>query len=478
MKHIEGIDRNQITLMPDAIEDYIADDNPVRFLDIYVDHLDLKDLGFLHVEPEARGRPPYHPGDLLRLYLYGYLFAIRSSRALEREANRNLELIWLLKRLAPDFKTIADFRKANGKAIHNLCCEFIQFCKQEGLFGGDLVALDGSKFKASNARDRNFSRAKLKDRMKELDEKIDRYLKELDENDEKESGFPKKSADELQEIIDHFKNRKKVFKRIDKKMKETGETQVSLTDPDSRSMPIGRGHHTEVAYNVQVTVDDKHKLILDHEVTNDVTDQGHLEDMSLRAKKILGVKKFDMLTDTGYYDGQEVAACLEEGITPWISKPHTSRNKKKGLFTKDDFRYIRRSDCYLCPAGKRLTFSFQGHELGRDIRYYATSACSRCPMRPQCTQKKSGGRRITRIADEWALDDMERRIRSHPKILERRKEIVEHPFGTMKRSMNQGYFLTRGLNKVKTEMSLTVTAYNIKRVLNILGAKRMVQALA
>jgi transposase len=478
MKHIEGIDRNQITLMPDAIEDYISDDNPVRFLDIYVDHLDLKDLGFPRVEPEARGRPPYHPGDLLRLYLYGYLFAIRSSRALEREANRNLEVIWLLKRLAPDFKTIADFRKDNGQAIHNLCRDFIQFCKREGLFGGELVALDGSKFKASNARDRNFSRAKLKDRMKELDEKIDRYLKELDENDEKESGFPKKSAEELREIINHLKNRKKDLKRIDKQMKETGETQVSLTDPDSRSMPIGRGHHTEVAYNVQVTVDDKHKLIVDHEVTNDVTDQGHLEDMSLRAKKILGVKKFDMLTDTGYYDGQEVAACLEEGITPWIAKPHTSRNKKKGLFTKDDFRYIRRSDCYLCPAGKRLTFSFQGHEKGRNIRYYATPACSRCLIRPQCTLKKSGGRRITRIAEEWALDDMDRRIRLHPEKLKRRKELAEHPFGTMKRSMNQGYFLTRGLSKVKTEMSLTVLAYNIKRVLNILGAKKMVQALA
>jgi transposase len=478
MKHIEGIDRNQITLMPDAIEDYISEDNPVRFLDAYVDHLDLKNLGFPHVVPETRGRPPYHPGDLLRLYLYGYLYGIRSSRTLEREANRNLELIWLLTRLAPDFKTIADFRKANGKAIRNLCREFVQFCKREGLFGGELVALDGSKFKASNARDRNFSRAKLKDRMKELDEKIDRYLKELDENDEKESGFPKKSAEELQDIIDHLKNRKKDLNRIDKQMKETGKTQVSLTDPDSRSMPIGRGHHTEVAYNVQMTVDDKHKLIIDHEVTNDVTDQGHLEDMSLRAKKILNVKKFDMLTDTGYYDGQEVAACLEEDITPWISKPHTSRNKKKGLFTKDDFRYIRRSDCYLCPAGKRLTFSFQGHEKGRDIRYYATTACSRCLKRPLCTQKKSGGRRITRLAEEWALDDMERRNRLHPEKLKRRKEIVEHPFGTMKRSMNQGYFLTRGLEKVKAEMSFTVTAYNMKRVLNILGVKRMVRALA
>jgi transposase len=464
--------------MPDPIEDYISEDNPVRFLDEYVTHLDLQDLGFPRVVPETRGRPPYHPGDILRLYLYGYLFAIRSSRALEREANRNLEVIWLLKRLAPDFKTIADFRKDNGKAIRNLCRDFVQFCKREGLYGGELVALDGSKFKASNARDRNFSRAKLKDRMKEIDEKIDRYLKELDENDEKESGFPKKSAEELQEIITHLKNRKKDLKRIDKQMKETGETQVSLTDPDSRSMPVGRGHHTEVAYNVQMTVDSKHKLILDHEVTNDVTDQGHLEAMSLRAKKILNVNQFDMLMDTGYYDGQEVAACLQEGITPWISRPNTSINQKKGLFTKQDFHYLPRSDCYICPAGKRLTFSFDGHELDRDIRYYASYKCTRCLKRPQCTLKKSGGRRITRLAVEWALDEMDRRNRLHPEKLKRRKEIVEHPFGTMKRSMNQGYFLMRGLEKVKAEMSLTVTAYNIKRVLNILGVKRMVQALA
>lgn len=261
-------------------------------------------------------------------------------------------------------------------------------------------------------------------------------------------------------------------------MNETGETQVSLTDPDSRSMPVGRGHHTEVAYNVPMTVDSKHKLVLDHEVTNDVTDQGHLVEMSLWAKKILDVNKLDLLSDMGYYDGQAVAACLEQGITPWISKPHTSRNKKQGLFTKEDFHYIRHSDCYLCPAGKHLTFSFQGHELGRGIRYYATPGCSRCLKRPQCTRKNSGGRRITRLKEEWVLEDMELRNWLHPEKLILRKEIVEHPFGTMKRSMNQGYFLMRGLKKVNTEMSLTVIAYNMKRVIKILGAKRMVRALA
>jgi transposase len=478
MKHIEGIDRDQLTLMPNAIEDYITGDNPVRFLDAFVESLDLKGLGFPRVEPDPHGRPPYHPGDLLRLYLYGYLFAIRSSRALEREAHRNLEVIWLLKHLAPDFKTIADFRRVNAKAIHNLCREFIRFCKRSDLFGGELVAIDGSKFKASNARDRNFSRGKLKDRLKETDEKIDRYLKELDENDKKEGGFHKKSAEELKEIIAHLKKRKKDLSRLDQRMEKTGEKQISLSDPDSRSMPVGKGHGTEVAYNVQVSVDSKHKLILDHEVTNDVTDQGHLSGMGIRAKKILGVKKLDLVADMGYYDGQEVAACLDKGIQPWISKPNTSVNLKKGLFTKEDFRYSKRRDCYICPAGKRLDFSFQTHESDRDVRYYATPACGKCLKRSECTMKKAGGRRITRSKEEWVLDDMELRNRRHPEKLKRRKEIVEHPFGTIKRNMNQGYFLMRGLSKVRTEMNLTVIAYNMKRVMNILGVNRMVQALA
>jgi transposase len=477
MKHIEGIDRNQLTLMPDSIEDFISAENPVRFLDAFIDSLDLIELGFPHVVPEVHGRPPYHPGVLIRLYLYGYINAIRSSRALEREAHRNLELLWLLKHLAPDHKTIADFRKLNGNAIQQLCREFVQFCKRADLFGGELVAVDGSKVKASNARDRNFSQAKLEDRLKETDEKIARYLQELDENDKKESGFRKKSAKELQEIIAHLKKRKKHLRHLKKHLEKTGEKQVSLTDPDSRSMPVGRGHHTEVAYNVQNAVDDKHYLIFDHEVTNDVTDQGHLSSMGKRAKEILGVEEFDLVADMGYYDGQEVAACVKEGIQPWISKPNTSANRKKGLYTKDDFAYNKRRDCYLCPAGERLDFRFTSRFDDRNVRYYATSACVGCRVRSLCTTN-TAGRRITRSEEEWILDDMERRNRMHPEKIKRRKEIVEHPFGTIKRSMNQGYFLMRGIQKVKTEMSLTVIAYNMKRVFNIMGVKRMVQALA
>lgn len=281
----------------------------------------------------------------------------------------------------------------------------------------------------------------------------------------------------MREIIAHLKKRKKDLNHLDQRMEETGEKQVSLTDPDCRSMPVGKGHGTEVGYNVQMTVDSKHKLILDHEVTNDVTDQGHLSEMGIRAKKILGVKKFDLIADMGYYDGQEVVASLDAGIRPWISKPNTSVNRKKGLYTKDDFHYNKRRDCYICPAGERLDFRFSCRQDERDVRYYATAACKGCRLRPQCSTNPAG-RRITRSEEEWVLDDMEHRNRLHPEKLKRRKEIVEHPFGTMKRSMNQGYFLMRGLKKVKTEMCLTVTAYNMKRVFNILGVKRMVQALA
>jgi transposase len=378
MNHIEGVDRNQLTLMPDAIEDYVSEDHPVRFVDAFVDHLDLADLRFQKVETAETGRPPYHPGDMLRLNLYAYLNRIRSSRALEREAHRNLELLWLIKRLAPDFKTIADFRRNNRQAIQQVCREFTRFCLHSGLFGGELIAVDGSKFRASNARDRNYSRNKVKNNLMETDRKIQHYLEQLDKNDRNEAGVRDKSAKELKAIIAHLKKRKKELGVLDRRMDKTGQKQVSLTDLDCRSMPAGKSQGTKVGCNVQTSVDDKDKLILDHEVTNDVTDQGHLCEMGIRAKKILGVKKFDLLADMGYYDGQEVAECMKAGIHPWISKPNTSVNRKKGLFTKDDFRYSKRRDCDICPAGKRLEFRFQTHELGRDVRYYATTACGGC----------------------------------------------------------------------------------------------------
>lgn len=479
MHHVQGQERDQLTLFPEALDDYIAKENPVRFLDAYVAGLDLKGLGFGHTLLEETGRPPYHPGDLLKLYVYGYLNRIRSSRRLETESGRNLELMWLLKRLTPDFKTIADFRRDNRRAIRGVCWQFILFCRKLDLFGGELVAVDGSKFKAQNAKGRNFTQSKLKRQMKELEKKVDEYLEELDEADEEEKDLPDKpNAEQLREKIEAMKRRQAELRQLEEQMKESGESQISLTDPDSRSMPVGGGEATVVGYNVQLSVDSKYKLIVDHEVTSDVTDLGLLNRMAGRAKQALGVAEMDVIADKGYYDGQEVKACLEENITPYIPKANTSANRKHGLFTKEDFRYDTDQDGYVCPAGRTLTYRFTTVEQEREIRYYSNpAACRECGLKLQCTRNK-GGRRITRWVDEHLLEAMQARVRAEPDKVGLRKQLAEHPFGTIKHSWNQGYFLMRGVEKVRAEMALTVIAYDLKRAINILGVQRMIRALA
>jgi len=477
MDYIQGTDRDQFTLFPEALDDYISQENPVRFIDAYVDSLDLDRLGFRHAILQETGRPPYHPGDLLKLYLYGYLNRVRSSRQLEREAQRNVEVMWLMRRLTPDFKTIADFRRDNRKAIRNVSREFTLFCRQLNLFSGDLVAIDGSKFKAVNRRDRNFTKKQLKRLIQKLDEDIDRYLDELDEADEEEPQEKKLTAEELQQKIDEMRRRRAEAQELGKKLDESGASQISLTDPDSRMMPVSGGRRTDVGYNVQVSVDPKHKLIVDHEVTNAVTDRDLLSHIAKRVKDLLGVDELEVLADMGYYHGKEVKACLEAGITPYIPKPKTSASRKWGLFAKDDFRYDQEQDCYWCPAGEKLAFRFQTTEKGRDIKYYTSSACSQCAIKAQCTRNK-GGRRITRWVDEDLLDEMERRVRGEPEKMKLRKRLAEHPFGTIKHHWDQGHFLTRKLPNVGAEMALTVLSYNIMRAIKILGVPRMIEALA
>lgn len=478
MKHIQGYNRDQLTLLPEALDDYITQDNPVRFLDAFVDGLDVERLGFQHAVLKETGRPPYHPADLLKLYLYGYLNRIRSSRQLEREAGRNLELLWLLRRLKPDFKTIADFRKDNRRPIRQVCREFTLLCRQLDLFGGDLVAIDGSKFKAVNSPARNFTERKLKKQIKSLDRKIEEYLDELDQADEEDpGGSPGPSAEELQQKIEAMKERRAKLQQVEQEMNETGESQISLTDPDARSMPVSGGRRTAVAYNVQVSVDAKHRLILDHEVTNSPTDQGLLSSLATRAKELLDTDHFDLLADMGYYDGQEVRDCLQAGITPYIPKPDTSANSKLGLFAKKDFRYDPDQDGYWCPADELLTFRFQREEKGRLRRYYATSACTSCSLKARCTRSKKG-RRISRWEYEDVLEAMEARVQAHPEKVKLRKTIAEHPFGTLKHHWDQAYFLTKKLENVGTEMSLSVLAYNLKRAIQILGVPRMIEALA
>lgn len=474
MTFIKGTPRSDVLLFPEAIDDYVTDDNSVRFIEAFVDNLDLEALGFSRTQPAHTGRPAYSPADLLKLYVYGYLNRTRSSRSLEKECSRNVELIWLMRKLKPDFKTIADFRKDNTEAIKRVCREFTLLCKRLELFGREFVAIDGSKFKAQNSKRRNFTAKKLDEEIKELDAKVKDYLDLLDEADRQEADVKAPTAEELKEKIQRLRARKLSYEQMKQQLKESGESQISLTDPDSRWMKVSQG--TDICYNVQTVVDSRHKLIVEHEVTNDPTDQAQLSKMALRAKQTLEVEKIEVVADRGYYDGAEVKKCEQAGITVYVAHQQTSANKKRGLYTKEDFTYDPAKDCYGCPAGKQLAYRFDTVELGRHIRYYSTKECRTCDMKNKCTRNKRG-RRITRWVDEAILEKMSERVRANPEKMKKRKELVEHPYGTMKRAMASGYFLMRGIRKVAAEMSLTVMAYNIKRVINILGVRKMIEAV-
>jgi transposase len=467
MGYIEGEDRKQTVLFPEVLDDYISEENAVRFIDVFIEGLDLSELGFVKAIPKDTGRPPYDPGDLLRLYVYGYLNRTRSSRRLEREAGRNVELMWLMRKLRPDFKTIADFRKDNAHAIKQVCREFTLWCKRLELFGGELVAIDGSKFRAVNSPKRNFTEKKLRRVIKEVEGKIDQYLKQLDRQDQQESGQRGLSPEQLKEKIERYKERRAQYEQIKSNLEQSGESQVSLTDPESRSMRVGHG--VEVSYNVQIVVDHKHKLVVEHEVTNEVTDQGQLSRMAKKAQERLSVQTLEVVTDRGYYNGEEVKACEQSGMTVYVPKPNNSSNLKRGLFTKEDFIYEPQKDCYRCPAGKELNYRYQTLEQGRQIRTYQISGCKSCRLKSKCSINKKGIRAIKRWVDEAIMEAMARRVTEHPEKVELRKCLVEHPFGTIKRAMNQGYFLMRGLSKVGAETSLTILAYNLKRVMNISG---------
>jgi transposase len=474
MGYIEGEDRKQRLLFPEALDDYIGEENAVRFIDVFIEGLDLLEVGFQRAIPKETGRPPYDPGDLLRLYVYGYLNRTRSSRQLEREAGRNVELMWLMRRLRPDFKTIADFRRDNPQAIRKVCREFTLWCKRLELFGGELVAIDGSKFKAVNSPKRNFTEKKLKRMIQEIDDKIDQYLKELDRQDKHEAGQTALSAEELKEKVEHYKQRRAQYEQLKNDLERSGKSQISLTDPESRSMRVG--HDVEVSYNVQIVVDHKHKLVIEHGVTNEVTDQGQLFTMAQKGKELLGVETLEVVADRGYYNGGEVKACEQSGMTVYVPKPNNSSNLKRGLFTKEDFIYEPQKDCYRCPAGKELNYRFDSVEQGRPVRSYEIYGCNSCELKSQCSINKKGRRRITRWVDEAIMEAMARRVAENPEKIELRKCLAEHPFGTIKRAMNQSYFLMRGLTKVGAETSLTILAYNLKRVINILGVRKMMEA--
>ena len=475
MTHIAGDDRTQAVLLPEVLDDYVGPAHPVRFLDAFVAQLDLAGLGFQRATPAETGRPGYDPGDLLRLYLYGYLHRIRSSRRLEEETHRNVELMWLLRRLTPDFKTIADFRRDHPQALKGVGREFLLLCKRLDLFGGELLAIDGSKFRAVQARDRCYTPARLTRLIATIDATIAEYLRQLEAHDHREAAVTAPTAAELQERIASLGQRRARYDGFQRQLVASGEGTLALTDADAR--PMVSGGTIEVGYNVQTAVDAKHKLIVAETVTNAAADRAQLSPLALAAQAIVEGPAPVVLADRGYYHGAEIKACLDAGITPLVPRPLTSANAPLGLFTKDDFRYDPIADAYRCPAGATLTYRTTTFELGRHIKYYRTPACRGCALKPRCTRSRDG-RRLTRWIHEHLQDAMAERLRAYPQHARQRAALAEHPFGTMKRGMDQGYFLLKGLTKVRGEFSLTVLAYNLKRVLNLVGVPRLLAAVA
>lgn len=469
---IQGEDRHQATLFPERLDDYVAEDNAVRVIDVFIDELDISGLGF-RTEPSDTGRPAYHPTTLLKLYVYGYLNRVQSSRRLEREAQRNVELMWLVGRLAPDFKTIADFRKDNGEAICLVCREFVMLCRKLNLFTEAFVAIDSSKFKAVNNRDRNLTRAKLKRRLEQIDASIERYLAEMDSADRQDAAVAKAKTQRLQDKIAALKQELARLKKLEVRLKKAPDQQLSLTDPDARSMNSRGGGI--VGYNVQAAVDTQHHLIVAHEVTNIGSDRSQLAKMAQQAQSALGAESLTVVADRGYYHGQELHACEQAGITTYLPRPQTSGNQAKGFFGKRDFIYQPEEDTYACPAGERLTYRSTRVEGGKTIHRYWSSACPRCPIKSQCTT--GDYRRVSRWEHEAVLDAVQARLDREPERMRARRQTAEHPFATLKAWMGATHFQMRTLKHVRTEMSLNVLAYNLKRVINILGAQPLMAVM-
>ncbi len=477
-RFVEGVARDQGGLFPAHLEDFVDEDNPVRAVDAFVDKLDLRALGFDAVDPSATGRPGYHPAVLLKLYIYGYLNAVPSSRRLEREAGRNVELMWLTERLAPDHKTIADFRKDHGSAIQQACAQFVMLCRELGLFSKAIVAIDGSKFKAVNSRDNNFTANKVDKRIEQAEVHIARYLTALERADRQGGEIAEEKTPRLKEKIERLRQRIEDLRAMGATLKAAPGGQVSLIDPDARAMS-SHGKGTDVVgYNVQIAVDAEHHLILAHEVTNVGSDRAMLTSMGEKARDASGCDSVTVLADRGYYSGDQIVSCEGTGVEPIVPKTETSGGALRGRLTIQDFIYDPQHDRYTCPAGQFLTQAKKRSTRGPDpdfVRYRNLEACGACPLKPRCTAERF--QQIRRWKHDDVLDAMQRRLERMPKAMTIRRRTAEHPFGTIKAWMGATHFLTRTLPKVKTEMSLQVLAYNLKRMMALFGVGPLIEAM-
>jgi transposase len=470
MAHVTGQSRYQATLFPEALDEVIAADNAVRVIDAFVDSLDLARLEFSKVTAEATGRPPYDPRDLLKLYVYGYVNQVRSSRRLEREAGRNVEVIWLINRVTPAFKTIADFRKDHPQAIVAVCRAFTRFCREQSLFGAELLAIDGTKIAAVASRKQVITPEQIKTRDAAIERKIAEYLATMDEADRQEEA-PEPAPVDVAAAVAALTAQRETLQRQAEELAREGLKQKVVGEPDAKLMRTPHGH--QVAYNAQIAVDAKHKLIVAFDLTNDGNDQQQLHPMAVQGKAAVAADTVTVVADTGYSSGEQGARCEQDGITPIVPRAETVNPKGKQYFSRDQFSYNRESDCWRCPAGE--TLSLYKTSRTQKKKEYTSKACRTCPLRPQCT--KAAQRVIVRDFYEDDREAMHQRAMADPIWMKLRREMAEHPFGTMKWLMGHPRFLVRGLKKAKAELALGVLSYNLKRVSTILGVPTLLQAL-
>ena len=467
---VEGVSRDQATLFPERLDELIDPEAQVRVVDAFVDKLDPRQLGFTKAVPALEGRPPYDPRHLLKLYVYGYLHWVRSSRQLERECHRNIEVLWLVNRLAPDFKTIADFRRDNREAVGRVCRAFMQFCRRQGLFGAELVAVDGSKFAAQNSPQKAFTTAQIEREAKRLDERIGKYLAELDAADAEEK--TEVALGDTRAALEALRDRHADVMQVLGLMEAMNLSQVTLTDPDSRLMRAAGGGSL-VGYNVQIAVDDRHGLIAHHAVTQDVSDQNQLAAVAQGAKEELGSDTLQVVADSGYADAEQIKDCEDSGITPFVPHPRSS-NTQGPFFDKSEFVYEPEHDRYRCPAGQILRF--HSASTKKQASNYVGVNCAGCVLKARCTNAKA--RWVTRHFHEEVLNRLAARMEEHPGMMKRRAALAEHPFGVIKAMMGAPHFLCRGLKAVTAEMALSVTAFNLKRAMAILGTPELLRRLS
>lgn len=471
--HIQGQSRTQTTLLPEALDDFVTEDNPVRVIDVFVNEINLDSLGFHRVQTKSTGRPCYHPATLLKLYIYGYLNRIQSSRRLEKETHRNVELMWLLERLQPDFKTIADFRKDNGKGIKNACRQFVELCRQMNMFSGAVFAIDGSKFKASNNKSKNYTPKKVQFHIERVEKNIAQYLSQMDTQDNDDKGNSDKvSASKLAWL----EQRLVELKALEKEVNDHPNKQISQTDPDSRLMKT-RSMSRQVCYNVQSAVDTKHHLIVSHEVTN-TPDRGQLTNVTCQVQAALKKTDITVIADKGYFSRNDIKATQDLGAVANVPQSDTSGSEKKGIFNKSLFKYDKDKDIYICPAGNELPHKRNAMDKGVEQKIYVDHiACRDCDIRTKCTRAKVEPRKMRRWIHETDIDAMQERLDSNPDIPVLRKQTVEHPFGTIKMWMGATHFLTRRFKNVSTEMNLSVLAYNLRRMISIMGVNGLIAAI-